>query len=35
MRTRMTVQLKQIEPLDALFLVAKMQELLVKRVKWE
>ena len=34
-RARMVVRLKQVAPLDALFLVAKMQELKVKRVKWD
>lgn len=34
-RAKMVVSLKQVEPLDALFLVARIQELKVKRVKWE
>lgn len=34
-RAKMVVALKQVEPLDALFLVARIQELKVKRVKWE
>lgn len=34
-RSKMTVQLRQTEPMDALFLVARMQELRVKRVPWE
>lgn len=34
-RAKMVVSLKQVEPLDALFLVSKIQELKVKRVKWE
>lgn len=34
-RAKMVVALKQVEPLDALFLIARIQELKVKRVKWE
>src|SRR5690606_38772657 len=34
-RAKMAVSLKQVEPLDALFLVSRIQELKVKRVKWE
>lgn len=34
-RAKMVVSLKQVEPLDALFLIARIQELKVKRVRWE
>jgi hypothetical protein len=34
-RAKMNVSLKQVEPLDALFAIAKMQELHVKRIRWE
>lgn len=34
-RAKMRVILKDVEPLDAMFLIARIQELRVKRVRWE